>query len=622
MCGILGRIGPYDKDAEYCFDKTLDLLRHRGPDDRGIYIGDDFLFGHRRLSIIDLSECGRQPMVDQRSGAVIVFNGEIYNYIELREELILKGHSFHSKTDTEVLLKAYLTWGRDCMRRLNGMWAFAVWDPVRHIFFFSRDRFGIKPFYYYHEDGIFAFASEPKSLLSLFPYLREANTETLYRFLELGQLYVSNASFYKGIEILPPAYCAEYCPDIESLHLWRYWDYPAENKFDCDVASSIDEFESIFIDSVRIRMRSDVPIGVTLSGGLDSTAVLAASKKNNKEKISCFTSVYSQNDRGEAEWAQKAALPYNVVLYEVEAPKTDWISTLENISWHMDGPGYSPAVYPFWFLMRKAYNVGVPVLLEGQGADEVLGGYPQYSVLSFITECKEAISSLSFSRLRRSAHIWQEMVRVFTTRWTILWLIREMYPWLIHWHRKRVGAGSVLKMDFAINYKKLEKESRLSFSKYNSDTVNTRLYTDHSRDILPGLLHYGDAISMAHSIESRLPFMDFRIVEWLFARSSSLKICDGETKWILRKFLSMNNQEMIANRPDKQGYPTPIERWMAEDEGKILKEILTDPGGKLNQFCEPKKINRLIRFHVRGVQGTGNHLYRLVSTEMWMRKCL
>lgn len=622
MCGILGRIDPYDKDTERCFAKALDLLRHRGPDDRGVYIGDDFLFGHRRLSIIDLSERGHQPMVDQESGAVIVFNGEIFNYIELQEDLVTKGCSFRSRTDTEVLLKAYLTWGQNCLKRLNGMWSFAIWDPQKRTFFFSRDRFGIKPFYYCREDRGFAFASEPKALLSLFPSLRVANPETLYRFLALGQLYVSDASFYEGIEILPPAHCAEYCPDSKSFRVWRYWDYPAENTPDYDAELSVDEFEALFIDSVRIRMRSDVPVGVTLSGGLDSTAVLAAANKNNQTQMSCFTSVYSQHDRGEAGWAQKAASPYNVNLYEVEAPKKDWIVTMENISWHMDAPGYSPAVYPLWFLMRKARDAGVPVLLEGQGADEALGGYPQYAVLSFIAELKKAFSSPSFSRLRRSAYVWQRVVRTFTTRWAILWLIRESQPWLIHWQRKRVGAGSVLKRDFAVHYRRSEEVNCLYSCAYDADAVTARLHTDHSRDILPGLLHYGDAISMAHSIESRLPFMDFRIVEWLFSRSSCIKIRNGETKWILRKFLRMNGQDIIANRPDKRGYPTPIERWMAKDEGSILQEILIDPGAKIHQFCQPEKIERLIRYHVRGGRGAGNHLYRLVSTEMWMQRCL
>jgi asparagine synthase (glutamine-hydrolysing) len=623
MCGILGfaakDIGVDPSD----FGEALDSLAHRGPDDRGVYSDSCITLGHRRLAILDLSDSGHQPMIDADSGMVIVFNGEIYNYLELKKELLACGYQFTTGTDTEVLLKAYIHWGQGCLSKLNGMWAFAVWEPKRNKLFIARDRFGIKPFYFCRPSGGgVAFASEPKAILSIFPEFRQVNHASLYRFLAEGKLYDSNSSFYNGIELLPPAYCGEYEVASDTLHLIKYWGYPERGQVSC--SDTVETFLAILNDSVSIRMRSDVPVGITLSGGLDSTAVLAASMRaGDSHKMTCFTSVYGDGERGETQWARVAAQPYGITPLEVEAPKSAWIDTLEEISWHMDAPGYSPAVYPLWFLMKSARQNDVPVLLEGQGADEELGGYPQYGVLALIESLAYSIKHPSQGKAAEIKRMWNGLLATFSQRWVILWLLRELNPWAISLYRQRIGAATTLRRDFVSDVQSKSDGVFYDEPNLSYDRVTSRLLLDHSRDILPGLLHYGDAISMAHSVESRLPFMDYRLVELLFSLSSDIKIStDGQTKWVLRQYLKRMEQHAIANRVDKLGYLTPVEKWLADKNGAVPRDILLSKNSAILEYCDHARIERLINDHCKGRSGMGNHIYRLVSTEFWLQKCV
>lgn len=618
MCGILGWIGSRQTEDRERFNEALDLLAHRGPDDRGVFEVSDAILGHRRLSIVDLSRAGHQPMVDRDSGSAIVLNGEIYNYIELRGELKRRGEEFQSQSDTEVLHRALLEWGDAALARLNGMWSFALWDPRQRRLFFARDRFGVKPFCYCIGDKGFAFASEPKALLALFPERREVCEESLHRFLQEGIPYAEGRSFYRGIQTLPPGHCGEFDLTNGRLRTWRYWDYPDAEETSDSPETDAEEFSALLDDAVRLRLRSDVPVGITLSGGLDSTAVLAGTMKPGTGRRVCFTSVYGRAERGEAPWAAAAAAPYGIQPVEVEAPKEQWLDALSLIAWHMDGPGSSPAVYPLWHLMREARRSGVPVLLEGQGADEALAGYPQYAAIDFLQHLRS--SWFTPSQIPSLGRQWRAMTRTFTARWAILWLLREAFPSLIAVNRRHIGAGSTLRPEFLARVG--AESARVDpLAPRGLDAVGKRLWLDHSRNVLPGLLHYGDAVSMAHGIESRLPFMDYRIVEWAFKRGSAIKIRDGQTKWVLREYLRRRNQQRIAARTDKRGYPTPVEKWLRDDGGRLASELLLAPRARILEFCDPEAIRRLISLNVRMRSGAGAQLYRLVSTELWLRAC-
>jgi asparagine synthase (glutamine-hydrolysing) len=619
MCGILGYAGPRVEQERHAFEAALDLLQHRGPDDRGVFGSDGVLLGHRRLSIIDLSTAGHQPMVDADSGAVVTYNGEIYNYLELRQELESRGHRFRSATDTEVLLKAYLEWGPGCLGRLNGMWAFAVWIPARQTLFCARDRFGVKPFYLWRNSSSIAFASEPKAILALRPETRRVDESTLAAFLGQSDLYTGDRSFYEGIRVLPPAHCAQWSAATGDLRMWRYWNYPSEPARLQSPQHEIATFTALLDDAVRIRLRSDVPVGLTLSGGLDSTAVLTGAMKSGSQPLACFTSVYSSQERGEAGWAQRAAAPYGIQPIEVEATESNWLDTSLDISWHMDGPGSSQAVYPLWFVMREARARAVPVLLEGQGADELLGGYSQHAVLALLREVRAVTTRPNRNSVQEMHLAWRRLVRTFTLRWAVLWTLREAFPGLLGLYRRRSTASAVMRPELAVH---LPPDRFGLDAPPWTDPLSRRLLDDHSRGVLPGLLHYGDAISMAHGIESRLPFMDYRLVEHLFARSSELKVRQGETKWLVREYLRRNGQRSIGERPDKLAYPTPLEHWLVRAGGATAKEVLLQPGALIHTYCEPSRIDRLIRMHVAGRAGAGYHVYRLVSTELWLRTCI
>lgn len=279
MCGILGWVTTQSTDGRARFARALDTLRHRGPDDSDIYAAEGVLLGHRRLSIIDLSSAGRQPMEDFELGNVITFNGEIYNYLELRAELEARGHVFRTATDTEVLLHAFRAWGARALNRLNGMWAFAIWQPATRTLFMARDRFGVKPFYYALTREGLVFASEPKALLELSPELRRADDETVFRFLSEGELHAGEDTFYQAVKSLPAGCYAEFGPDGGTPKISRYWDYPAPASVVQDPEDAAREFAWLLDDAVRLRTRSDVKVGLTLSGGLDSTAILASAQR-------------------------------------------------------------------------------------------------------------------------------------------------------------------------------------------------------------------------------------------------------------------------------------------------------------------------------------------------------
>lgn len=625
MCGILAIIGntlPVSKEQA---NQALDTLAHRGPDDRGVWQTPGAWLGHRRLSIIDTSSAGHQPMVDEMTGVAVTFNGEIYNYIELRSELEELGHQFHSRSDTEVLLRSYLAWGEKCVDRFNGDWAFLIWDPRNQCAFFSRDRFAVKPLYFTQARGALSIASEPKALLELYPELRRVNERALYRFLKESALYDHTDCFYEGIQLLLPAHYGIYKLAGNALDIVRYWDWPnGGNPLQDDVQA---QFNALFEDAVRLRMRSDVPVGITLSGGLDSTAVMSSAEKHleaGSKRMTAFTSVYEQPPNtpvvDERKWAALAAQNCaHVNLQLVEAPNNLWLQTLRTIIRHMDGPGYSPAVFPLWHIDKTASQQRVTVLMEGQGADELLGGYADYAAASLLGNF-----ALSLRRFKWGA-IGRELkgcfaafgATVFLTR-----LSRLVFPWLISLNYRYAGLLGVMRSDFVErvnlgpgNLPQKRKNTTVSLAE------NVMRFDFSSRE-LPGLLQYGDTVSMANAIESRLPFLDYRLVEFCSRLPIEWKIRTGETKYILREYLRSIGQAQTANRRDKKGYPTPIGQLFKHNDGEMLRELLLAPNARISAYCDRDKMLKLINRYLAGQKRSENPLYRLLSAELWLQECI
>lgn len=624
MCGILAIIGNTLPVNTELANQALDTLAHRGPDDRGVWHAPSAWLGHRRLSIIDTSPAGHQPMVDKSTGVVITFNGEIYNYIELRSELEALGHQFHSRSDTEVLLRSYLAWGEQCIGRFNGDWAFLIWDPHSRKAFISRDRFAVKPLYFTRARGVFSIASEPKALLELYPELRRVNERALYRFLKESSLYDHTDCFYDGIQLLQPAHYGIYKLDGDMLDIARYWDWPnGESIIQGDVQA---QFDALFGDAVRLRMRSDVPVGVTLSGGLDSTSVMSSAGKHlahGSTRITAFTSVYEQQPDApmvdERKWAALAAQNCaHVDLQLVEAPNHLWLQTLRKIIRSMDGPGYSPAVFPLWHIARTASQQKVTVLMEGQGADELLGGYADYAAADLLEKFGPFLRKFKWAALGREimSYFTNFGVTVFLTR-----LSRLMFPWLIDFNYRHAGLLGVMRADF-IERVNPELKNMPVRKNTSANLVESVMRFDFSNRVLPGLLQYGDTVSMANGIESRLPFLDYRLVEFCARLPIEWKIRTGQTKYILREYLRGIGQAQIANRKDKIGYPTLVDRLFKSNDGEMLRELLLRPDARISAYCDQKEIHKLLNRYLSGQKRSENPLYRLLSAEVWLQECI
>lgn len=619
MCGIVGVCGEDVPAAK--LQAAVEVLRHRGPDDSGVYYGDNVSLGHRRLSIIDLSEAAKQPMSRVPDGSTIVFNGEIYNYIELRKQLEGAGCRFRTNSDTEVLLAAFEQWGTEAFAKLNGMWAFAVWVPREQTLYFCRDRFAVKPFYYLYNGERFAFASEPKALLSLFPEYRRVDEVALYRFLAQGQLYGHDRSFYAGVRVLPGGHYGTFSAQTGRLVIKRYWSYGEEIGEHESPATAAEEFRAIFEDAVKVRLRSDVPSGLTLSGGLDSSSILSATHRLGHGGMRCFTSCYEDPSAGEMRWAKLAAAKQGNKLVSVEATGSEWLDTLPKIAWHMDAPGYSPAVYPLWCLMARARADGVPVMLEGQGADELLGGYVSHAIANFVELALHFVTQPGLTGFGGAKRAWDGLSLSFPRRMILTRLLAELFPQTVPFYRRLRGAQGVLRSDFVSSVAQRAEPMELP-SRRGGDRVNSKLRYDHGYRTLPGLLHYGDAMSMAHGVESRHPFLDYRLVEWAFRQVPEVKFAQGQTKWPVRNYLRETGWQEFGDRWDKQGYPTPTDAWMRESDGLVLRSLLLSGESRLSEFCEPARLERLVRKYLGGASGAGNHLYRLISTEVWLRSCL
>lgn len=607
MCGILGIIGNH-KVHQAEFEIALAKMVHRGPDGSDTFSCENFLIGHQRLAILDLSDFASQPFRCLNYDYVLTFNGEIYNYIELASELRSLGYKRDFNSDTEVLYFSLIHWGKDAIQKLNGMFAFAFCNIKSGEALIARDRFGVKPLCYIHDNDKIAFSSEPKSLLKLFPEYKKVDDDSLIRFLVNNELAVGEKTFYKNIFNLPPAHYLIYNPKSKTKKIIKYWDYPSEIKslptYDLQA-----EFEQIFDNAVKLRLRADVPVGLTLSGGLDSTAILTSASNHGLGDLISFTSVYKERDVDEGKWARLAVQNSNSSLIEVDSSGEYFINSLKAICWHMDSPNYSPAVIPLNELFRTVANNGIKVILEGQGADEAFAGYPQYHAKR-LTDA--FVGSGVLPDFRGILNSLATLITTFGYKQTIIWCLLIAMPSARNNYRNHKGLASVIRS---------EHRSRIIPIQSKSMNAMELLRDEHSKKILPGLLQYGDAVSMQNSVESRHPFLDYRLVEWVFKYGSHLLFNHKYTKQPIRSYLADHGQLQIAKRKDKKGYPTPISSWMKNSKSELI-DIICSSDSRILEWCNQDKIYQIIENHSKDNIAADHHLYKLLATEIWLRECL
>jgi len=585
MCGIAGLVSSNSEKVSLQLLKGMtDVLIHRGPDGEGHWISDNknVGFGHRRLSIIDLSTAGAQPMhFGERY--TITFNGEIYNYIELRNACIAKGYVFKTQTDTEVLMALYDWKGADLLQGIDGMFSFAIYDKLANKIFIARDRFGEKPFYYHYIRGeFFAFASEMKALWNV-GVDRNVNNKMLYNYLEFG--YITNPNdksetFFNEIYLLPQAHYLVLNVTDLSFKLCKYWDidYSLQD-YSITEESASKKFLDLFYESVKRRLRSDVPIGSSLSGGLDSSAVVCVIDDLNKTKKirqNTFSAIFPGFEHDESVYIHKILENINVTPYFTTPDADVMLKELNNVFYHHEEPFISASMLAQYEVMKLAKQHNVTVLLDGQGADEILAGYhPFYQY--FFKDLKR--SNKELFKQERNAYLalhGNSKANPVPTRDYIDYIrnisgplkkpLKKAYRWYKH------AKSPKFNDQFYSEYKNYEIV-------LNSPalTLNHALYNSMQWGMAQ-LMRYGDRSSMAHSREVRLPFLNHELVEFIFSLPSSMKIQKGWTKYIQRKTFENIIPEKIIWRRDKIGYEPPQKEWMkkqvVQDEIMGFRELL------------------------------------------------
>ncbi len=592
----------------------LQPIRHRGPDASGTWkeapgVG----IAHVRLAIIDLRAESNQPFVSSDGNLVLTYNGEIFNYLELRQELEGHGYRFRTNSDTEVLLTAYRHWGQDVCDRLNGMWAFAIYDRRQDFLFCSRDRFGIKPFYYAVVRGRFMFASEVKALLALARELATIDPDAVSKMLRGGIAAQTEQHFCRGVRRLPAG--NNLIVNRSGTTLRRYWDYPSEINSDIPFEAACARFRELLVDSVRLRMRSDVPVGTTLSGGIDSSTLVCSLRTFHTGRHDAFTAMFGEEDYDESVVAANLAGALGLRHHSVQSPKEDLITVLERIVHHMDGPTQNPSTIPLWNIM-KAMRGKIVVALEGQGADELLGGYNLFVPQAIL----DAIRGRRWGQAAGLAGLLLAPARnpFYGTARGALQIARAMVP-RAHatWRRwrgdERVYAPLVADCP--------DGEGDRDDAPRYPESLSNALRRSHEGG-LRTLLHYGDAISMAHSIESRLPFLDYRLVEFVFKLPGQYKIRDGRRKALLVEAARGLVPDNIIDNPVKRGFVVPIREWFRDRPEDAVYPVLFDRRCRQRGLFEPKALRDAVRRHVAGTVDLSNQIFRWLTLELWCRNTM
>jgi asparagine synthase (glutamine-hydrolysing) len=619
MCGIAGLVDFKNKNVEKkILEKMVSIQSHRGPDDKGFYYGENVALGHSRLAIIDLSRKAHQPMPNEDNTKWIIHNGEIYNYLELRDELLALGHNFRSVSDTEVALHAFEEWGVDALNRFNGMWAFAIWDSVRSELFASRDRFGIKPFYYHFDRASFTFASEIKALFQNPRIEKKPNSQAIYDYIISGYGYmdIADYTFFGDIYQIKPAHYIKVNVRDKTFVQKKYWDLdgisgtPKKSE-----EAYLGEFNRLFEDAVRLRLRSDVRVGVSLSGGLDSSSVASVASKFHGGALASFSSCFEDKDSDERQYINDILKSTPLKAHFISANPTNLFSEIENIIWHQEEPYSTLSIFPQWHVMKLARQSGVKVLLTGQAGDETLAGYHKYYLYLFADLFKALKWKKAFREIRMYKKIKGPGATVSGNVLKII--LSDLVPGPLKKARNRFfkRIPAYINKDFAKNH-----GPRAHTERKFSSILNNDLYNAFKMSPLPSLLHIDDRSSMAHSVESRSPFLDYRLVEYAFSVPPEYKIKDGRTKFILRKAMQGRLPESVTERRDKMGFPTPLESWLKGPLRSGVTDILNSREFNRRPYLNPGSAGREFELFLKGDKDKALTVWSWLNLELWFRK--
>ena len=606
MCGIAGFWDESNSlESLRTIENMLEAISHRGPDSRDTYRENKIVLGHNRLSIIDIEARSDQPMHYQ--DCVLVYNGEVYNYIELRKELKKAGYNFTTDSDSEVVIAAYKYWGENCVQHFVGMWAFVIWDKTKQKFFCSRDRFGIKPFYYISYQDKFYFASEIKALKYAPIFDRELNIDQVYRYIQLGWTHFNDETFYKNIKSLPAAHNATL--DNKGLSINRYWDINFQNTIQGTLENKVQDFKELMLESIKLHLRSDVEIGGCLSGGIDSSVIASViGKEYPNIEFKNFTIYYDgKGDVDERSFAKKVTDSHNnLVPFYYKPTDDDLVEHFDKYFYHQDIPPAGSSAFSQYFVMRLASQKGIKVVLDGQGADEYLVGY-MHSFYRFIGEhlmSKNMYKGMKYFKEHANIQGYKSKEKINRFLKSILggvWGEQKLYAY-----------------EYKNYFPFLPKNEDIPFqlSEKGNSRLDQFLYQLIYTTSLPQLLTYEDRNSMAFSIESRVPFLDHRLIEFCFGLNDRDKIHKGITKHILREAMKSYLPKEIYNRTDKKGFVTPgEEKWLRGPLKHLLKFDY-----KNFDIVNTHKLKEVIMDYEKGNNKNAKFVWRLASLQKWLNE--
>ena len=621
MCWIAGLVGKKRVPPKEAMDRMLNCIRHRGPDGEGQWAEGTLILGHRRLAILDLTEDGNQPML-YADRYVLVFNGEIYNYKELRSQLEEKGYVFHTRTDSEVIPAAYDYWGPACQQKMNGMWAFALYDRKKRKIFCSRDRFGIKPFYYCESGEGLAFGSEIKQLLAVEQNRPKANRKILEIFLAVGYRDFSQETMFEGVLQLQGGHYFTYDLSTHCMQLERWFDLAATSEKPMDFQCATERFRKLFYGSINRHLRSDVEVGSCLSGGLDSSAIVCAVNAKLREQAgtvrqrtvsSCFDDLrYDERQYIEAVVNCCPGVQAEKVFPQME----QLMPSLHSMVWHMDEPFASTSIFAQWNVFQAAHELGLKVMLDGQGADEQLAGYTDFYKTLFAWLFRHGHWGILGKEVSAYFRLRAKSERKSQYRFLAVTLVESILPL---WVQESL---------FRIYHANSPEHKWLHLSSHTMDELcavkrrfakrDPNAFIRANMEIgMSELLHYEDRNAMAFSVEARVPFLDAELVQGLLEMPFQYKIHEGKTKWVMREALQDLLPDKIQKRYDKMGFVTSEFSWFAEHHDE-LEEQVRRAAQRLAPVIDAEKL--MDWYHTSEAKQMGDlRIWRVLCAAEWAR---
>jgi len=625
MCGICG-IFFSDRDWRVKGDLLAGMNRqivHRGPDDDGFFVEENVGLAMRRLSIIDV-KTGHQPLTNENQDIWIVYNGEIYNHADLREQLEAKGHHYRTRSDTETIVHLYEEYGRDCVRHLRGMFAFVIWDRRKRMLFAARDRMGIKPFYYRWDGKAFLFGSEIKAILAYPGVEAEFNRATLSEYLAFGYI-AGPETMFAGIRKLMPGYTLELSEGGEP-RIEEYWDLTAEvDQISRGKDYYIQRYRELLEGAVRSHLMSDVPLGMFLSGGLDSSAVAALATKIRGERIKTFAVGYGEEQFSELRYAREVAAHIKSDHHEVRLSREEFFQSLPRLIWHEDEPIVWPSSVSLYFVARLARE-HVTVVLTGEGSDETLAGYTRYAWTLLNARMDRAYRAVTPSALRNLVRKTTHAIPLGATLHRKLehtFLVRDGSSWPSFYYDNFFSAFSaaeqrnLLMPEALANSGDAYAGSMKAWDRSHGDLLHRLLYADINSYLIE-LLMKQDQMSMAASIESRVPFLDHELVEFTARIPAQHSIQGMAGKFILKQAVEDLLPHSIVYRK-KMGFPTPWEYWLAGPQLDQLETMLLEPRSTERGLFRAEEVKHLFAEHRTRARDHGNRIWRLLNLETWLQ---